>query len=294
MPALSRKVVIEARVNEYAGRAPNPNVPWTAAEIASDVGECAAAGASIAHFHARANDGGAAHDYDAYRDVVRGIAGASEILVHPTLGMYSGSSDPRERFRHILRLAEDGLTPDIVPLDMASTNVDRFDASAKAFRSDESVYLNTTGTLRYFAETARERSIKPYGQVYGIPSLRAIDAFAAAGYLSPPLFLSLLLTEGEVLAAHPGSKAGLDAFLPFLPRRHPVVWTVTLFGGSLLPLIPHIVAAGGHVSLGLGDHPYPELGRPTNAAVVAEAARIIRECGAAVASPEEARDILGC
>ncbi len=52
-----KKMILEARINEYAMRDQNPNVPWTADEIAESAARCRAEGAAIVHFHARAEDG---------------------------------------------------------------------------------------------------------------------------------------------------------------------------------------------------------------------------------------------
>ena len=46
-------------------------------------------------------------------------------------------------------------------------------------------------------------------------------------------------------------------------------------------------------SIGLGDYPYPELERPTNARLVARVAQIAREMGREVATGQEARAMLG-
>jgi uncharacterized protein (DUF849 family) len=62
--------------------------------------------------------------------------------------------------------------------------------------------------------------------------------------------------------------------------------------GNILPLVPEIVALGGHVSIGLGDYAYPELGRPSNADLVRRVAEISRTMGREIATPQEAREIL--
>ena len=54
-----------------------------------------------------------------------------------------------------------------------------------------------------------------------------------------------------------------------------------------------IIAQGGHVSIGLGDYTYHELGQPTNAELVRRIAQIARDLGREVASPDEAKAILG-
>jgi 3-keto-5-aminohexanoate cleavage enzyme len=52
------------------------------------------------------------------------------------------------------------------------------------------------------------------------------------------------------------------------------------------------IAKGGHVSIGLGDDPYTNLGLPTNADLVRVVADLADKHGRPVASPAEARDLL--
>jgi uncharacterized protein (DUF849 family) len=80
--------------------------------------------------------------------------------------------------------------------------------------------------------------------------------------------------------------------LEFLPR-HGLEWIALNAAGNALPLVTTVVQLGGHISLGLGDDPYAILGTPTNAEVIAEAARLVRHCGAEIATPDEARELLG-
>jgi len=50
---------------------------------------------------------------------------------------------------------------------------------------------------------------------------------------------------------------------------------------------------GGHVAIGIGDYPYPELGLPTNAQLVQHVADLARSLGREVATADEARQMLG-
>ena len=68
-----KKLIIEARVNEYAPRTHNRNVPWSTAEIVADSAACRQAGASVMHFHARLSDGAPDHRYETYRDTVAAV-----------------------------------------------------------------------------------------------------------------------------------------------------------------------------------------------------------------------------
>ena len=64
-------------------------------------------------------------------------------------------------------------------------------------------------------------------------------------------------------------------------------------GGSVLPLADQALGASLGVSVGLGDHPHPELGCPTNADLVRVVAERATALGHRLAGPDEARQILG-
>jgi uncharacterized protein (DUF849 family) len=287
-----KKLIIEVRINEYEMRTANPHIPWTAREIAADAAACREAGASIVHFHARTPDGGAAFGYDAYREAIGEIRGQSDILIHTTLGGPDRIASAEDRVAHIVELAETGFRPDFAPLDMGTTNTDAFDLEAREFRSDENTYVNTTRTLRHFAETLSRLGIKPNMQIWNIPMMRWAGAFHGAGLVSGPLLLNLGLSEGGFMATHPATLKGLRAYLDFLPAGVACEWTATLGGASILPLAAAIIAEGGHLAIGLGDYHFSELGQPTNAELVRRLAAIAAEVGRELATPAETKAML--
>lgn len=286
-----KKFIIEARVNEYTMRDGNRHVPWTPREIAADAAACREAGAAIVHFHARKPDGTPAYDYDTYREIVDRIREASDILVNPTLGAFDRQETAQDRLSPVLRLAREGLAPDFAPMDMGSTNADRLDPATGWFRTETRVYANSIATLKYFAAAMREAGVTPQLVNWNLPMLRTAEAFIEAGLVGTPAYLYLGLSAAS-LAHHPLTAAGLAAYLPSLPQA-PHEWTVASTGGSLLPFVEQIARAGGHISAGLGDHPYRELGEPTNAGLVAHIAQRAREFGREAATPAEARAMLG-
>ena len=111
--------------------------------------------------------------------------------------------------------------------------------------------------------------------------------------LEEPIYLGLTLTEGAISAGHPASPAGLDAYLNLLPDDVNIVWTVYNYGGNLLNLAEKIISAGGHISVGLGDYPYTEIGTPTNSELISKFVDIAKSLGRESATPEETRTILG-
>lgn len=289
-----KKLIIEVRANEYTMREGNPNVPWSAEELGRDAAACRAAGAAIYHFHARQPDGSPDHRVESYADVIRGIRAASDLLVHPTLGAITLDRSGPERLAHIEVLTRDPQTrPDFAPMDVGSTNADAFDPDANHFKTTNAIYRNSTETLLFFAKRIPELGIKPYVMSWNIPFTRQIDAFFKMGALRGPLFLAFNLTDGHSLAGHPGTLPGLQAHLNFLPESEGLQWTACNHGGDLQPLLDSIISLGGHVSIGVGDYPYRGLGTPTNADLVRLVSNRARTHGREVATPSEARAMLG-
>ncbi len=290
-----QKLIIEARVNEFMMRDQgNTNVPYTPEEIARDAVACREAGAAILHFHARKPDGTPEHDTASYAETVGLIRGACDILVHPTLGYVTLDDSAERRLAHILDMAKNPATgPHFAPMDMGSVNVDRYNDQARRFETTNLIYKNSTATLTYFGENIRKAGLKPYLVSWNIGFTRYIDAFMDMGLIDGPAFICFCLTDNTWLGGHPGTLKGLQAHLDFLPRDKDVEWTVVNFGGNLFALAGAIIQLGGHISIGLGDYTYREIGMPTNADLVARIAQMARDLGREIATPDEACAILG-
>jgi uncharacterized protein (DUF849 family) len=287
------KLIIEVRVNEYAMRGENPNVPWTPEEIGRDARAAQDAGASVIHFHARRPDGSPAHGIDDYAAAIRAIRANSDLLINPTLGQITRGGT-LERIAHLEAFAGDPvLQPEIVGLDPGSTNIDVFDAAAGRFLTDDKVYVNAHATLLAFTRRFAEIGIKPALACWSFPFVRSAAALIDLGRAGDPAYVLLVHGEGGQLGAHPATPEGLRAYTDHLPRGARVAWSVCCKAGNLFPLAMTAIATGGHVAIGIGDYAYPELGHPGNADLVHEVARLARLVGRPVATPAEARAILG-
>jgi uncharacterized protein (DUF849 family) len=289
-----QKLIIEARVNEYASRRANPHVPWTPEEIAHEAAAVREAGAAVLHFHARKPDGAPDHATETYASILRGVRDAAQdLLVHPTLGQIT-VTEPDRRIAHILALARDPrLRPDFASLDTGSTNIDVFEGAAAGFATGDRTYANPTGLLRRFLGAFRAAGVRPALACWSIPFLRTLGALLETGEVEEPAWVLLVHTEGGILGGHPATPEGLRAFLDHLPRGRRLHWAVCCKEGNALPMAMEAIARGGHVAIGIGDWAYPHLGAPTNAELVREVAAMARRAGREVATPAEARAILG-
>ena len=291
---MKKKIILEARVNEYAMREENPHVPWTADEIAETAARCREEGASILHFHARNPDGSPAHTVEAYAEIIRKVRARCDILVHPTLGFFSNDDDPRSRIGCITALAQDPATkPDVAPIDTGSINLDTYDPGSRTFGHADRVYINRTDTLQHYARELRAAGVKPVLVSWSIGFTRRAAALIEMGLVAEPAFFLLNMTDGPYLTGHPGTPEGLEAHLRFLPRARRIEWAPNVVGGDLLGLCEMAAKLGGHIAPGIGDYAYEALGCPSNEEVVRRAAQIARSTGREIASPDDAREILG-
>ena len=287
------KLIIEARVNEYAMRDVNPHVPWTPSEIGKEAAALRGAGASVLHFHARKPDGSPEHGFHGYADTITAIRATSDLIVHSTLGQITVDGD-RARLAHIERLAEDpALRPEFASVDLGSTNIDQYLTSELRFATTDATYVNRTETLIYFVTRMRELGIRPALACWSIPFVRMLEPFFQMQLLDDPAYVLFVHTGGPVLGGHPATPAGLRAFVDTLPPDRPIQWTVNGKPANILAIAAEAIQLGGHVAIGIGDYPYPELGLPTNVELVERVADLARSLGREVATPEETRAILG-
>ena len=113
------------------------------------------------------------------------------------------------------------------------------------------------------------------------------------GLIDEPAYFLLNMTDGPYITGHPGTPAGLEAHLRFLPKNRRLEWASNVVGGDLLKLTAMSAERGGHIAPGIGDYAYRELGYPTNEQVVSMAAAGARKAGREIASVEDTRELLG-
>jgi uncharacterized protein (DUF849 family) len=286
------KLIIQVRVNEGQMRGANPNVPYSPEEIAGQVVECWRAGASVVHWHAREpGSGKASSDAALYCEAARLIKRQCDIILFPTLGANMLPTVP-ERTAHITEMAKDPATrPDCVPADMLTTNMDLYDRGRRQFTgSRDRIYLNTTGMLQELCESMTAIGVRPVAMMWNIAGIRLTRAFIEMGLFREPLMCEFtVFGDGFEEFGHPATIKGLEALVDFIPEGANWQWMLSTIGANPFPLYAYAIARGGHVAVGLGDHPYPEFGHPTNAQLVERVVQMAGSMGREVATAAEAR-----
>jgi uncharacterized protein (DUF849 family) len=288
-----KPLIIGINPNEGTGRDANPHVPYTPAEIAEVARDCERAGASLMHYHARTPDGGADHTAAAYAEIARETHRVSSMLLAPSMANVVGY-DVEQRLSNIAPNQDDPDTAvDLLPVDMGCANMDLFDPDAGDYATHDRVFVNDVRTQKAFLERAPRLGLRPYAASFNVSWTRAIVAHARAGRLPGPVIAAFVLGGEEFVAAHPTTPAGVRAHLDALPADLEIEWLVSSHRGDVFEVAEEVIAAGGHLAVGVGDHPHTALGRPTTAELVARVADLGRRHGRRPATPEETRRILG-
>jgi 3-keto-5-aminohexanoate cleavage enzyme len=110
------------------------------------------------------------------------------------------------------------------------------------------------------------------------------------GKLKPPYWFQMVL---GVRGGAPGTVKQLVHMVDMLPAE--AIWSCCGIGRAQLPLNLATIAMGGHVRTGLEDNIYYHKGilADSNAQLVERVVRIANEVGRPVATPDEARAIIG-
>jgi len=273
-PDLSKPLIISAAlVGSWPTKAQNPAVPVTEEEIAASAIECAKAGATIVHIHVRDDNGVVTGDLERYAKVQRLIReSGSDVLINlSTSGGVGRATDDQ-------RAGVAALRPDIASFDAGSLNFGK------------TVFLNPPAFLDRLASEMAKHGVKPEIECFDpghvANALRLIDD----GKLSPPFWFQFVL---GVLGGSPGTPKQLLHMLEMIPEGAP--WSVCGIGRAQLPLGTMAIAMGGHVRTGFEDNLYYHKGElaVSNAQLVSRLVRIASELGRPVATPEQARALLG-
>jgi len=152
------------------------------------------------------------------------------------------------------------------------------------------VFINTPKHLEAMATAIRDAGVLPELEVFETGHLLLAKRLLESGHIKPPGMFQICL---GIAWAQPATPEAMSYMKSLLPAQSP--WFA--FGISLhqFPMVAQAVLLGGHPRVGLEDNIYLEKGKlaPSNAALVEKAAKIVEILGDNVATPPEARQILG-
>ncbi len=284
-----------------------PYLPITPREIADEAVRCAEAGAAVVHVHAREpKTGEASSRLDLFEEILTSIKQRSDVVICPTTGG-NASMTIEERLGLLPRFK-----PEMATFNMGSMNysshfiAESFQRRGKTFKYEwekpylestkDDVFRNTFHDLEYIIKLMDENNIKPECEIYDLGMIYNTAYLVQSKLLRKPLQIQF------VLGVLGGAKAELG-ILQYLKSvadeqfgRDEYTWSTIGVG------YPHefylgtlSIMMGGNIRVGMEDNLKVERNRyaKSNAELVEKAVTIIEILDREVATPDDARRILG-
>jgi 3-keto-5-aminohexanoate cleavage enzyme len=287
---MDKLIVTVAPTSNFHGKDANPALPFTPQEVADAVYECWNEGASIVHIHGRDEQGLPTNNPDFFQEADRlirekqcdiilqhSMAPANPILLNQDIadiddGVRTSTTDP---------------PPEMVSIEIAPCIL---------VWKGKAVPFNWN---RIWAEkVARDilqKGVKPEVEIYNNGQMDDLHALIEKGVFAKPYWVSFVMNMHR-------NASGFQRYSP----RHIMHLKDLLPSESLFSVLgvgyptqfeatTQSILLGGHVRVGFEDNIFigeDKLAK-SNAELVARIVRIARELGREIASPNEARKMLG-
>jgi uncharacterized protein (DUF849 family) len=279
-----------------------PHLPITPDQIARESIAAWQAGAAIVHLHARdPRDGRPTPDPEVFRQFVPVIMDATDAVINITTG---GSSVMTLEERLAGPLA---LKPEMCSLNMGSMNFGIYPMLEKyqswkyqwepelLEKSRSGIFRNTFADIEYILKNLGEaHGTKFEFECYDVGHLYTLAHFLERGLVKPPLFVQTIFGILGGIGADPENLTHMRRIADKL-FGDDYQWSILAAGRAQMPFVTMGASMGGNVRVGLEDSIYigkGELARG-NAEQVRKIRSILESLSLEVATPEEARSMLG-
>ena len=300
--AQSRKVIITCAVTgSIHTPSMSPYLPISAQQIADAAVGAAEAGAAIVHLHARKpGDGRPDQSPDAFRAFVSDIKARTNVVVNITTGG-SPTMTVDERMQPALQLK-----PEVASLNMGSMNfglypmLARFKNLKHEWESKflestrDLVFKNTFADIEYILAQGTANGTRFEFECYDTAHLYTLAHFLDRKLATPPLFVQTVFGILGGIGTHPDDVSHMKRTADRLFGKD-YLWSVLGAGRSQMPIAALSAAQGGNVRVGLEDSLWDGPGQlaHSNADQVRRARKLLEGLGLEIATPDEARAMLG-
>ena len=267
-------IICVAITGSLPTKAHNPHVPITITEQIESTHAAFEAGASIVHAHVRDDEGRPTSDPERFARLMDGVRRhCPGMIVQFSTGGRSGAGKERGGMLP--------LRPDMASLTVGSNNF------------PTRVYENPPDLVDWLAAEMLAYDIKPEIEAFDLSHLHQAAAMQKDGRLRAPLYVQFVM---GVKNAMPADRDVFDYYVKTVKRLMPgAEWCAAGIGRHQIELNEWCVASGGHARTGMEDN--LRLDRdtpaPSNAALVRRVVDLCVRYGRPVASPAEARQMLG-
>jgi 3-keto-5-aminohexanoate cleavage enzyme len=268
---LDKLIITAAITGAEVTKKQNPNLPVTPEEIGVAAYECYKAGASIIHIHAREDDGTPSQDIHIYRQIIKEIKKRCDVIIQVSTGGAVGMT-MEERMQPVF------LKPEMATLTTGTVNF------------GDSIFVNAPKDIERLANIMFKEGVLPEFEIFEVGMIQnARKLISNRKDSSHPHFDFVMGVPGGI----PATIENLLLMIRQIPNH--ATWTVAGMGKYELPMAVHAILLGGHVRVGFEDNIYYEKGilAESNAQLVEKIVRVADELGRDIATPDDAREILG-
>ena len=279
---MAKKTIITAAVTgAWPKKENNPNVPMTPQEIADDVYACWKAGAAIAHLHMRDDEGNGTMDTAKFEETVNLIHTKypdCDIILNLTT---SGDihADDEIRVAHVKKLK-----PEMASYDCGSMNW-----------LNSGLFINSPKFLTDCGLLFQETNTKPEIEAFDPGMIGNAAYYIKKGVLKTPVHFQFCMGCANGIPGTMKNLIFMKETADELVGKGNYTWSCFGVGHSAMEMLYGAVALGGGIRVGMEDNVMYRKGElaESNMQLIARARRVIEEFGCEVATPDEARQILG-
>ena len=282
MSTTDKLIICVAPCGSFLTKEANPNIPIQPDEIAEEVYRSWNEGASLAHIHARDLNGKATTDPEIFREINRRIRekGCDIIVEFST----SPGREPKANVNDGFRVLEAG--PEMASVDIGVVVFMR--------EGEERITPWTRSFNERLTKAMLEKRIKPEFEIYGLGGMVELNYLIENISITKPYLIDFVLDMQRTT----------QSATPFTPKNlmhlveHLLLDSMFMTMGVAITETPAVVQSillGGHARVGFEDNLYYSRGvlAKSNAELVARIERIGSDLGRTVATPDEARHLLG-
>jgi 3-keto-5-aminohexanoate cleavage enzyme len=267
------KLIITAAIQGAELKKENtPYLPITSEEVSKEAYRAWQAGAAIIHLHVRDKHGNPTQDANVFSENIDAIkaTGCKAIIQVSTGGAVGMTADER--------IGPITLRPEYASLNSGSVN----------FGDD--VFINSKQMMEKIAKAIQEYGVKPEFEIYDAGHINNALELVKKGLVAGKLNFQFVLGVPGAIAPN---IRNLVLLCDSIPKD--ATWTIAGIGKYQLELGSVAIFIGGNVRVGLEDNIYYSKGELAkgNAQFVDRIVRIAKEANREIASPDEARSILG-
>ncbi|MBD8890880.1 3-keto-5-aminohexanoate cleavage protein [Roseibium litorale] len=267
-------IICVAITGSLPTKANNPAVPITVEEQIESTQQAFEAGASIVHAHVRNDDQTPSSDPEKFARLQEGVKKhCPGMIIQFSTGGRSGAGQARGAMLP--------LKPDMASLSVGSNNF------------PTRVYENPPDLVDWLASEMLAYDIKPEIEAFDLSHIHQAAAMQKDGRLKAPAYVQFVM---GVKNAMPADKDVFDYYIRTMERLLPdSQWCAAGIGREQFVLNEWTVSSGGHARTGLEDNVRIDKDTlaPSNAALVRRVTELCGKYERPVATPAQARQILG-